>query len=263
VNYINAHNITAIAINNLFYFDKDINFLKECPNVKKINILSSLVENFEGLNSLNDLNVLLLDEPKTTVDISQFSKLQELYVDMNKNVVGIENCSNLRVLKLWKYKPVSKNLNELFNLINLEELVLTQSMVTSLTGCFVFSKLVKLGLYYCSKLESIKEIKECSQTLRQLSIESCKNIKDFNEVSTLKEIEKLSFINSGEVPSIKFIKQLPNLKFFVFMGTTVIDGDLSPCIGLEYVAFNEKKHYTHKMKGKFLQYRRFCGISFW
>ncbi|WML48519.1 hypothetical protein RCG23_25415 [Neobacillus sp. PS3-34] len=248
VDYINAQGISAIAINDSYYLDDNIDFLRNCPNVKKVNINGTFIENYEGLNYLNHLHVLFFGDPKTKVDVSKFHELQELYVDMNKNVVGIKKCINLRVLKMWKYKPKTNDLTELSDLSKIEQLAMTQSTIISLTGISAFPKLLKLDLNFCSKLESIKQISEGSQKIKELAIESCKNIKDFSEINTLKELEKLLFTDSGEIPSIRFIEELPQLKSFVFMGTTVEDGNLNPCIGLEYVAFTQKKHYTHKMK---------------
>ena len=248
VNYINAHDISAVAINDSYYLNDNVDFLRNCPHVKEMNIIGSFIKNYEGLNCLNNLHVLFFGDPKTKVDISQFYELQELYVDMNKNVVGLEKCKNLRVLKLWKYKPKTKDLTELSNLSKIEELELTQSAITSLTGISAFPKILKLGLYFCNKLESIRQITEGSLEIKELAIESCKNIKDFSEIKTLKELEKLLFTESGVIPSVRFIEELPQLNSFVFMGTTVEDGNLNPCIGLEYVAFTGKKHYTHKMK---------------
>jgi protein phosphatase 1 regulatory subunit 7 len=41
---------------------------------------------------------------------------------------------------------------------------------------------------------------------------------------------------------------MPKLKQFMFVDTNIVDGDLSPCIGLEYSGFFDKKHYSHKFK---------------
>lgn len=248
IDYINTKDISAIVINDSYYLNGDIDFLRDCPKVRKVNIVGSSLENYEGLSYLIHLQVLYFGEPKTKVDISQFTELEELYVDINKNVIGLEECRKLRVLKLWKYKPQSKNLLGISKLSNIEELEVTQSTITDLTGISSLPKLLKFGLYYSNKLESIKQITEGNRVLKELSIESCKYIQDFSEIIALKNLEKLLITESGEIPSIHFIGELPKLKSFVFMGTTVVDGNLNPCIGLEYVAFTDKKHYSHRMK---------------
>ncbi|MFB9328274.1 hypothetical protein ACFFSY_20280 [Paenibacillus aurantiacus] len=249
VNYINTNNTASIAINDSFYDKTTLDFLKDCGDVKKVNIISSNIEDYSGLNSLVNLQVLFLGDPITKVDVSKFSNLEALYVDINKNVIGIENCKSLKILNMWKYKPKSKDLTLLSDLINLEQLEIFQSTITSLKGIRAFSKISKLGLYYCSKLESVNQLNwENGSHLIELSIESCKNIQDADQLHNLNKLEKLTFTDNGQIPSIQFIKNLPQLKHFVFMGTTVNDGILNYCQGLDYVAFTDKKHYTQKMK---------------
>lgn len=248
VQYMNENNISAVALTNSLYRSSDIDFLSECPAVHTINITSSYVMDLSGLSYLNRLNVLSLNEPKTPVDLSRFSELSTLHVDLNKNVWGLEECANLRVLKLWKYKPASRDLIGLANLTKLVELELTQSAVTSLQGSEVFTRLQKAGMYYCSKLECIQPLTEGAGPISKLSFESCKKIKDYEKLSALQGLEELLITEGGEIPSIEFIRHLALLRSFVFMGTTVADRNLHPCTGLQYVAFTQKKHYTHRMK---------------
>ena len=34
--------------------------------------------------------------------------------------------------------------------------------------------------------------------------------------------------------------------FKIMIGTNIKDGDLSPCIGIKYVGFDDKRHYNMK-----------------
>ncbi|EEL66249.1 hypothetical protein bcere0025_9640 [Bacillus cereus F65185] len=45
---------------------------------------------------------------------------------------------------------------------------------------------------------------------------------------------------------IDIINNLKELNCFSFVGSTVVDGDLNFCEGIEYVSFTDKKHYSHK-----------------
>lgn len=248
VDYICKHSIRAVAIIDIYFRKNNLDFLKECIFIEKINVSSSFIEDYSGLASLKKLKELSLEEPKDRVNLSMFKQLEILSVGLNKNIIGIEESSSLKVLHLWKYKPKSKSLEELSELTNLEELVLTQSQITSLKGLNNFSRLKKLEMNYNSKLENIDEAGKAQNELKELVIESCKSIQNYACLNLLKELIKLTIYNCSDIPSINFVKDLPKLKFFVFMGSNVIDGDISPCIGLEYVAFTDKKHFSHKMK---------------
>jgi hypothetical protein len=41
---------------------------------------------------------------------------------------------------------------------------------------------------------------------------------------------------------------MASLKNFMFVGTDVTDGDMTPSIGLRYAGFSNKKHFSHTME---------------
>lgn len=187
IEYIRNNKIKAIYISNLYFFHCNICFLKEFEFIEKINITSTSVTDFSGLNSLHNLKVLLLDDPKGKVNLEHNVMLEELSVDMkNKNISGINKLKKLKILSMCNYNPKSKDLSDISTLNSIEELDIVKSTINSLKGC-------------------------------------------------------------GEMESIEFIDKMPNLKSFIFIKTNVINGDLNPCKRLEYVAFDNKRHYSHKM----------------
>jgi hypothetical protein len=99
-----------------------MDFLEEIPFVESISITSSSINNFSGLKYLSVLKSLTIEEPKGKVDLSYNPQLRELSVDMNKNIIGIGELHELKILWLWKYNPTCKNLCELNSLSSVEEL---------------------------------------------------------------------------------------------------------------------------------------------
>ncbi|EYE87140.1 hypothetical protein Q428_15030 [Fervidicella metallireducens AeB] len=251
INYINDNNIKSVCFSPRYYINADINFLRSCPNVDTVRIESMNID-YSGLYNLNNLKALHSDNLftkgfRSELNLKEFSKLELLSIgNWNKNIKGLNECRSLKSLRLWKYKPESRDLQELSRLNDLEVLVLTQSVLTSLKGCGELMKLQCLQLYYIKSLERIDELERISNSLKNLRIEHCKNIKNHEYVTCLKNLVLLDFSECGEIPSINFIKEMGNLKTFTFVGTNIIDGDLSPCIGLGYVGFLDKKHYSHK-----------------
>ena len=51
----------------------------------------------------------------------------------------------------------------------------------------------------------------------------------------------------ADIPSLAFIGKLQKLEFLSFVGTKILDGDLSFCERLEYTGFDNKKNYSHTM----------------
>lgn len=246
VNYINDRGIKCLTINDLYYLKHEIEFLEKCPNIQEININSPFVQDFSPLYHMKNLKTLYLEEPKEQIDLSSLNTLEELALSWNKKVKGLGECKNLKILRLWKYKPKNGNLEEISKLNKLEELILTQTQIMSLKGCGKLDNLEKLELNYINKLEIIDEIENNSNMLKNLKFDSCKKIRNHEYVKCLKELELLAFDNCGDILSIGFIKELPKLKSFIFVNTNIMDGDLSPCLGLRYVGFLDKKHYSHK-----------------
>lgn len=248
IEYIRKNKIKAIYISNLYFFDCNICFLKEFEFIEKINITSTSVTDFSGLNSLHKLKVLLLDDPKGKVNLEHNILLEELSVDMkNKNILGFNKLKKLKILSMCNYNPKSKDLSDISTLDSIEELDIVKSTINSFKGCGELTNLKKLSFSYLNKLEYIDDLVANKQTLKVLEFDSCKKIKNYDYVVCLSNLEKLSYNECGEMESIEFINKMPNLKSFIFIKTNVINGDLSPCKRLEYVAFDNKRHYSHKM----------------
>ncbi|WNQ12223.1 leucine-rich repeat domain-containing protein [Paenibacillus aurantius] len=248
VNYIKEKNIQSVYLCSPHYRKNDVNILSELSSVRKLNIRAPIT-NFEGLYAISEnLQDLSLNTLERDVDLSRFSQLEKLSIEDGKeHILNLEKCIHLKQLYLLKYKPISKNIEELISLSKLNTLVLTQSSITSLKGCEGLKSLRKLGLNFLSKLEDIESLELVLDTLEELEIESCKSI-NFKIIGKLKNLKRLLLINCGELSSISFINSLEKLEFFVFTKTNIIDGDLSYCQGINYVAFDNKKHYSHKMK---------------
>ena len=108
--------------------------------------------------------------------------------------------------------------------------------------------LEELELSYLSKLENIEMIIENKDKLKILSLEFCKKINCFDCIRELINLNKLTLCSCGDIPNLKFIKELKKLNNFVFLDTNIIDGNLSYCLGIDYVAFTNKKHFSHREK---------------
>ncbi|MFC4305961.1 hypothetical protein [Cohnella boryungensis] len=245
VKYINLNRFRSIYFSILYYNLDNVDCLEQLEQVETVNI-GAKVSNFEGLyRSSESIKVLLLSDIVGPIDLSRLQHVEEMAIEMNKHVLNLEKCKQLKELRIWKYKK--NNLEELFGLTNLNSITITQSTLVTLDGCNRFDKLERVELNYMSKLEDVNQLTDLADTLKVLRIESCKKI-NFDSLHQLKNLEKLSLLDSGSIPSLSFVKSLPKLKFLVFSKTNVVDGDLSYCEGIEYVAFDNKKHYTHKSK---------------
>jgi hypothetical protein len=108
-----------------------------------------------------------------------------------------------------------------------------------------FTQLEELEISYNRTLKNIDGLINCKDTLKKLELENCKNIISWELIKNLKHLEYLGLNDLGKIESLIFIKDLKRLKHLSFVGTDVIDGNLDPCLGIEFVGFNNKKSYNH------------------
>ncbi|MFC0470424.1 hypothetical protein ACFFHM_07785 [Halalkalibacter kiskunsagensis] len=246
VDYINENQIKVVAVNSLYYHKNDLTFLEQCPHVEEVHINSIFITDHSKLYSLKNLQVLSIEEPKMELDLSVFSNtLKELSIEHNRYVKKLETCTNLHTLMIWKYKPKSKNLEELKSLKQVKDLSIIQGNINSLKGCRSFQKLTKLEVHYLRNLKHIDEIENNSMTIKSVEFGHCRNLKNHGYVVCLKELETLIFESCGDIQNLQFVKALTKLTHLSFVDCNIVDGNIKPCIGLNFVGFNNKRHYNH------------------
>jgi len=248
IEYINKHRVKFLNITNEYYKREDINFLLQCNHIEYLSIDGGYLKDISGIYFLENLKGLGILSANIEVNLGNLSTLETLTLSWNKNFKNIHQLSNLKDLYIWNYNPKSKNLEEFKDFKSLERLHLTQCRIESLQGIEYINTLNSLEIAYLRTLKSLKGLGDLYNSLKFLKIEVCKNIQDFSTIQTLSNLEMLILTKCGELPSINFIRKLENLESFSFLGTNVLDGDISPCTRLKQVYFTNKKHYSHKEK---------------
>jgi Leucine-rich repeat (LRR) protein len=244
------HNIKRISLNPYHGFKLgSLDFLIPMRDFLEGLIIGTEKLDLSALGHFKNLNFLgVPDNGKDRLDLSKLRKLKTLACDYSDRLKGLETCSNIESLTLSNYKSQDGDLTSLPELNSLEHLSLIQPKVVSLKGIEKFKNLKKLEIYGASKLETIAPIQLLSNSLENIEIERCKKIKDYEALRNFSKLKKIIISESGEIKTLVFITTLPKLKFLSFVGTNVLDGDISYCEGLSYVGFDDKRHYSHKMK---------------
>jgi hypothetical protein len=129
----------------------------------------------------------------------------------------------------------------------LSRLVVIQSSIASIGGVELLKCLEYLQVCYCSRLTDISALARCSSPIAEVWFERCKKMMHHEVLSSLSQLRKLLMIDCGKLSSIGFIRQMRQLEFISFARTNVLDGDIAPCIGLAFVGFDNKRHYSHKL----------------
>ena len=178
--------------------------------------------------------------------IRQLSSLNELSMAYeNIKHIDLHWINLLDKLKTLAFQGVNFISFDWIGSHSIMDLKVVESNIETLSGVKNLINLKQITLSHCKKLMDIQELSNCSN-LFKLEIDSCKGIKDFECLRKLKNLEALVISNCGNIPSIKFIDDMPKLRFFSFVDTNVVDGDLTPCMRLDYAGTMNKRHYNIK-----------------
>jgi hypothetical protein len=186
--------IPQIQLRGFLNSDINVDFkeLEKLSDDLKIISISTLenVINVESIYSLVNLEKIYLDKQSFRIDISKFPKIAHLGSEYWKGLINFSEAYSLQSLVLLKLPNV--NLKELSALRNLQILHIYSSKIQTLDGIKELP-LEKLALVRNSYLEDIQAIKYLT-TLKELSIEKCKKVLDYNFLDSLKDRIKVDII---------------------------------------------------------------------
>lgn len=245
--YILNEKITRIYIPCYETKIKNLDFLESLTFIEKVSIKVDNID-YSGLSFLTKLEYLSVNITNSLqiIDYSQFKDLSFLIINLYKNFPKLSLNANLKSLHLYNYNPKSQSLVEL-NLPNsLKTLYLQKSNIVNFEGIDNV-ELIEIETYDCKSLISLSGLKTQVRSLEKLIIENSKQLNDYEDVYNCFELETLSLINCGDIPSIKWIEFLKKLNVLKFFKTFVQDGDLTNCSKVKYLYFDNKPSYNHKL----------------
>ena len=238
---------------------KDLRILQHFPMLKHLRIFASTAAqppfDFSPLYDMPEVVSLFCrstygnrHQYTSEVDYSRIHGLVELAVDVNKGARNFSQIQTLKTLRIGGFTGANRDLTDMFQSESLDTMRIAQCGVHSLNGLARAKSLQCLYLEYNRSLNDIRELASVKKTLKALRIERCPKIEDFSVLQELENLEYLSLRGSNSIPSMDFLRALPNLKTFTF-DFVVVDGDLSPCLDLEYAyCAKGKKHYNLRDK---------------
>ena len=242
VEYILKNNIRNISLDQgLDNFD----FLKKTNFIEEIYVSENIHE--IDLYQLKQLKRMIVNvkKNKPQIDYSQFPQLEYLSIDWYAKFPSLIENKKLKELILWKFKPKERNFGSLSLPESIENLEITGSNVQDFLGISL-PNLKKIEAHYCSNLKTLNGIESTSTTLESLIVCNCRNLTDYDILSTCSHLKKIILGDCGDIPNLNWLTKLKNVKHFSFWGTKLLDGNVEPCFGINYVSFKNAKHYNHK-----------------
>lgn len=244
--YAIEHGIKIISIYPGIYLAKDLKPIMPLSNYIEGLMLEEGL-NYKGLEQFVNLTFLSVpDNRKDIIHLSAYLNLKVLSCSFTERLRDLESCTKLRSLTVGNYKSITRDLSILPPLNSLVHLSLIKPDIVTLHNIENFNILKKLEIFDAPQLKTITALKALSNSLEEIEIGKCKKIDDYEVLGEIKSLKKIILSESGAIKSLDFVKKLPHLKFISFWGTNVLDGNIKYCEGIDYVGFDNKKHYTHK-----------------
>lgn len=192
--------------------------------VRSVHAMGSGWKELDAVQELHHLRKLNFGFSNSRFDFSQFTELEELSGVWSPFWVNLFSCSRLRTFHVSQF---SGALETVPNARELERLCLIQARVASLGGLERFRNLCNLELSDCSKLGSISALADVARTLRTLRLSKCRRISSYSVLVDLEHLVELEVDDCSPLPSLRFLKQLRDLKCLDVYGTRIEDGDLT------------------------------------
>ena len=126
INYIKKHkieNLMLIPIEGGYKLN-NVDFFKQLPFLKKVKMgACNKIENYSGITFLNELVHLSLSSNKNiSVDLTNLTKLQELYFTLSPKIKGLDKLRNIETLSVSSGTDIFLNIEVFKKYKNLKKL---------------------------------------------------------------------------------------------------------------------------------------------
>lgn len=183
-----------------------------------------------------------------TIWFEQIPDNLQASLNLKEDKINEMQLENIEYLTIWYHKK-----NKLGNFVDIPEnllyLELNWSNIQDFLSIEKISKLKRLELHYCTKLQRDFGLSGLADSLEYLHINQSKKFVPNEELFSLENLRVLCLNSCGHLENLRFLNQLPNLIDFRFVDTNVLDGDLSPILEhptIRSVNFLNKRHYNMK-----------------
>ena len=243
IHFIVENKIESIIINSENGFTS--NTIAPFCQLKQLKFLG-IVLYYEDISCIQQMSQLeelhITHSDPLQLDLSVFKNLKALSYEWSKHISGLAHQKKLKVLSISKYKSSEADLSKL---ISLEELQLFEGNLKSLDFLKECIDLKKLELAYLPKLSNVSALASVCNSLEILDIDSCKNVDWQEELSSLKNLQKL-MLRGVEIESIEWVKNMHKLQHLSIIDSNIISGDIKPAEGIKFVKIDNRHHYNYK-----------------
>ena len=239
--------ISSIKLTNSFgWRGTDIDFVKRLPELTSLQVYTHDIVDISAAAMLSELHTLgLRCKPKSRLDFSKLRKLEVADLIWNKHLDGVLSCQKIKHINFsrWPYQDITP----LSSMVELEELLLSSTKLTSLDGIERLRRIYWAQLFACPQLQSISAL-DSTMPIERLDFDSCKRLRDISAVSGLEKLRWFFIDSCSEIESLSPVVGCKNLEYVSFLGNTkIVDGDMEPLTKLpklQKLRFAGRRNYN-------------------
>ena len=248
LDYMLVNSIKEITVNYARGFNGTrLDFLQRLPFLEGLLLLVYHIPDISVVHHLHELRSFVNGcRDKTPLDFTQFPNLERCGINWRDGSESLFQCRRMVWLSISKYQ--GKDTEQFQQFVDLKTLYLHVSQVQDLAGLGLLHSLRSLSLYRLGHFTTLSVLSALTY-LEALDIQTCKKLVDIEDIKALIGLTFFNIVNCGEIASLHPIKFLPNLRRIGFVGTDILDGDLSVLAEsptLENYIFNNRRHYSHR-----------------
>jgi hypothetical protein len=175
------------------------------------------------------------------------SRLATINFEGGKSV--FDGSAGATYFNIHKFKTKQPGFHDLNGVTSAEYLEVSFSNITSFLGIAKLGKVKRLELSWCLKLESDAGLSEIGDHLEWLHVSTSRKFSPKKDLFELRHLKVLCLNGCAPLDDLRFLEGMPNLLDFRFVGTSVLDGDLTPLMNhpsLVNAGFQDKRHYSLK-----------------
>ena len=241
-----------------------LSFLSDIVQKEQITklVIHAEYDDCEALYNFYQLTELSLgnsSKKKKSLALEHFPHLEKLSLTGAFAVSGVDTITlkslSLAQIKDFPFQQLKNGIQTLYlrqvpleflslqHVTTWRQIELIQEKNSTLEGLHT-GRLEHLSIAFCPNLNNYDFLNQ-SMRLQTLELDHCRYI-DTEKLTSQHSLEKLILSDCGKITSLQCLESMKKLKFFSCMGTEVLDGDLTPCLRLEYAAVDNKKNYNLK-----------------
>lgn len=232
------------------FHDDSLECLRWARDLKSVSISGLPKLSLCGLECVSDsLQELRLSDSARDLDLGALESLRELTIQGSLKVDLQPVAKRLKRLEISGLNTKTRTFVEMPRFHQLEHVEINRTNLTSFAGIDRLGSVREFQISLASRLRDLTPILDsaAAESLERLGLANCGNAEFEEVVPALSGLKELQLIDCGEIESLSFLDQMPNLEVAVFGRTIVKDGCLKPLLRMNYAYIQNRRHYSHSL----------------